>query len=88
MRRLLRITIVAGLALAAGTTSIVSSASRASAQSAGEHISGYEVGMQLRGDGSLAVNEQITYDFGPAAHHGIFRDLVERELYDAHHDRR
>ena len=86
--RLLRITMVAGLALAAGTTSIVGSASRASAQSAGEHISDYEVGMQLRGDGGLAVNEQITYDFGPAAHHGIFRDLVERELYDAHHDRR
>lgn len=88
MRRLLRITIVAGLALAAGATSIVGSASRASAQSAGEHISDYEVGMQLRGDGSLAVNEHITYDFGSAAHHGIFRDLVERETYDAHHDRR
>ena len=27
-------------------------------------------------------------DFGSTAHHGIFRDLVERETYDAHHDRR
>ncbi len=44
--------------------------------------------MQLGGDGGLVVNEQITYDFGAAAHHGIFRDLVERETYDAHHDRR
>ena len=88
MRRLLRITIVAGLALAAGTASIVASASRAPAQSAGEHITDYEVAMQLGGDGSLMVNEQITYDFGAAAHHGIFRDLVERETYDAHHNRR
>src|SRR5439155_1043450 len=39
-------------------------------------------------DGNLAVNEQIAYDFGAAAHHGIFRDLVEGETYDAHHDRR
>jgi hypothetical protein len=88
MRRLLRITIVAGLALVAGAASIVASASRAPAQSAGEHIADYEVAMQLGGDGGLVVNEQITYDFGAAAHHGIFRDLVERETYDAHHDRR
>ncbi|MDP9334893.1 MAG: DUF2207 domain-containing protein [Actinomycetota bacterium] len=88
MRRLLRIATVAGLALGAGATSIVALASRAPAQSVGEHIADYKVGMQLRADGILAVNEQITYDFGASSHHGIFRDLVESETYDAHHDRR
>ena len=39
-------------------------------------------------DGTLAVDEQITYDFGTASHHGIFRNVVESESYDAHHDRR
>src|SRR5439155_23418966 len=88
MTRLSRIATVAGLALATGATAIVALASRAPAQSAGEHIADYKVVMQLRADGNLAVNEQITFDFGAAAHHGIFRDLVESETYDAHHDRR
>src|SRR5437763_4657156 len=83
-----RIATAGGLALGAGATAIVALASRAPAQSAGEHIADYKVGMQLRADGNLAVDEQITYDFGSTAHHGIFRDLVERETYDAHHDRR
>jgi len=83
-----RIATATGLALGAGATAIVALASRAPAQSAGEHIADYKVGMQLRADGNLAVDEQITYDFGSTAHHGIFRDLVERETYDAHHDRR
>ena len=30
-------------------------------------------------DGTLAMHESITYDFGAVPHHGIFRDLVERE---------
>ena len=33
------------------------------------------------------MDEQITYDFGDTAHHGIFRNLVVSESYDAHHDR-
>jgi hypothetical protein len=88
MRRLLRIATVAGLALIAGSAAIVALASRAPAQSIGEHIVEFTVGMQLRADGTLAMNEQITYDFGASSHHGIFRDLVESETYDAHHDRR
>jgi hypothetical protein len=59
----------------------------AAAQAAGEYISQYRTTMQLRRDGTMHVEEEITYDFGVIAHHGIFRDLVERETYDAHHDR-
>ena len=43
--------------------------------------------MQLQKDGNLHMDEQITYDFGDTAHHGIFRDLVVSESYDAHNDR-
>jgi uncharacterized membrane protein YgcG len=88
MRRLLRIATVAVLALVAGSTWIVALASRVPAQSFSEHILDFTVGMQLRADGTLAMNEQITYDFGAASHHGIFRALVESETYDARHDRR
>ncbi len=88
MKRFPRVAMTGSLAFAAASALIVAPASHAPAQTAAEHIAGYTVEMQLRGDGGLAVNEQITYDFGAASHHGIFRDLVESETYDAHHDRR
>ncbi len=78
MRHLRRFGAFAGV-LAISATMLAGSAS---AQSAGEHIADYRVGMQLQRDGTLLMDEQITYDFGPTAHHGIFRDLVERETYD------
>jgi uncharacterized membrane protein YgcG len=74
--------------LAIGFLATIALAPRAPAQSVGEHIADYEVGMRLQRDGTLLMDEQITYDFGSASHHGIFRDIVERETYDAHHDRR
>jgi hypothetical protein len=81
LRRVLLV-IVFGALAAAG------SAGSAHAQTGGEHITSFNVIMTLRSDGALAVNEAISYDFGAVAHHGIFRDLVVRETYDAHHDRR
>ncbi len=83
MRHVLRTVAALGI----GLTAVVAGASAAPAQSVGEHISNYVVAMHLGADGSLQMDEQITYDFGSAAHHGIFRDIPERELYDAHHDR-
>ena len=88
MRRILAFAAVGGLASSAVLAGLVAIASPAPAQTAGEHIAGYTVAMQLARDGTLAVDERITYDFGAAPHHGIFRDLVESETYDAHHDRR
>ncbi|MCU1468643.1 MAG: hypothetical protein JWM72_4571 [Actinomycetia bacterium] len=77
----MRFVAVALVALGAGAGAFVALAAPAGAQSAGEHIADYQVGMQLQRDGTLLMNEQITYDFGPTPHHGIFRDLVEREAY-------
>jgi uncharacterized membrane protein YgcG len=57
------------------------------AQSTGEHIENYTVDMTIARDGTLAVNETIVYDFGVVPHHGIQRDLVRRETFDAKHDR-
>ena len=37
----------------------------------------------MQPDGTLRIHETIAYDFGVVPHHGIFRDLVERESYDA-----
>jgi hypothetical protein len=60
----------------------------ASAQVAGEHIAAYDVTIVIQPNGTLALTEAILYDFGDTAHHGIFRDLVEHETYNAHEDRR
>jgi uncharacterized membrane protein len=88
MRSLGRALAAAGIAVGVAATAIVVLAPSAPAQSVGEHISNYVVGMQLQKDGALNVDEQITYDFGATARHGIFRDLVESENYDAHNDRK
>lgn len=87
MRRLLRIATAVGLTLGIGATFIVASAGRAPAQVDTEHIVEYAVTMHLNVGGTLLIEEQITYDFGATPHHGIFRDLVESETYDAHNDR-
>ncbi len=84
MRRLVRVTV----ALAIGALSIAGIAAGASAQTTGERITDYRVEMQLQPSGTLTVVETIAYDFGSASRHGIYRDLVERETYDDHHDRK
>ncbi len=78
---------IVGLALGAAAVALIMVPTPASAQSVGEHIAEYDVAMTLAHDGTLAVTERIAYDFGAVARHGIFRDLVESETYDAHHDR-
>jgi uncharacterized membrane protein YgcG len=88
LRRIPRFVGAGLLVLGATVMPAVGRAPDAAAQSFGEHIADYTVAMILQRDGALLIDERITYDFGNAAHHGIFRDLVERENYDAHHDRR
>ncbi|HEV7526462.1 MAG TPA: DUF2207 domain-containing protein [Acidimicrobiia bacterium] len=76
-----------GLAIGAGAIAVLPLAGPAEAQTTGERIDVFNVAMQLERDGRLLVREEIRYDFGATAHHGIFRDLVERETYDSHNDR-
>jgi len=41
----------------------------------GERISAMWVGAEIGGDGDARIVEAIDWDFGPTAHHGIFRDV-------------
>ena len=60
----------------------------ATAQSGTERITDYAVDIRIEPDGTLAIEEKIVYDFGSSPHHGIRRDLVRKERFDDHHDRR
>lgn len=63
-------------------------AGEAGASDAGaERIRSYEVQLEVRSDGSLQVAEQIEYDFGGNARHGIERDIDTEQRYDGSRDR-
>jgi hypothetical protein len=73
---------LAAFALAAGPLQ----PAPASAQG-GEQILDYRVDLRIQRDGDLLVAERISYDFGAAERHGIFRDLPVRVRYDDDNDR-
>ena len=52
-----------------------------------EAITAYGVSLDLRADGSMRVEETITYDFAGNARHGIERKITTRQWYDGSHDR-
>ncbi len=54
----------------------------AAAQVGTEHIQSYNVAIAIQADGSLNVEERISYDFGFTPHHGIFRDIPVRFDYE------
>ncbi len=56
-------------------------AGRAAAQSGFEQVSDFDSAMTVNPHGWLDVTERITYDFGPNAHHGIFRYVPDRAPY-------
>lgn len=58
----------------------------AGAQS-GERITDYAVSVRIQPDGTVLFAEDITYDFGSAARHGITRDIPTRLRYDGRYDR-
>jgi hypothetical protein len=60
----------------------------ANAQLFGEHIASYRVVITIERDGTLQIRESIGYDFSVIPHHGILRDLVQREHFDGKHDRK
>jgi len=45
------------------------------AQSGGEEITEYKVRVEIQPDGTLLVTEDILYDFGENARHGIYREI-------------
>jgi uncharacterized membrane protein YgcG len=53
----------------------------------GERITSYDVTIQIQASGDLLIEERIAYDFGPTLHHGIYRDIPDRFLYDDRYDR-
>jgi uncharacterized membrane protein YgcG len=53
----------------------------------GERIEGYRVLVEVRADGTVVLAETIDYDFGRSQRHGIYRDVVVRQAFDADHDR-
>jgi len=59
----------------------------AHAQAADELIHDYQVLLDIQPDGELLVTETIDYDFGLTPHHGIFRDIPDRLVYDDRYDR-
>ena len=64
-----------------GALLVVPSTARADTPSAFEHVVTYDVAMNIESSGLLDVRETIVYDFGTLQHHGIFRDILERENY-------
>ena len=75
-----------GIALLVATAATVLGAA-APVLAQGEAIRSYDVDLRVQTDGSLLVVETIEYDFGGTPHHGIFRDIPDRLVYDAHTDR-
>lgn len=65
------------LAVAAVVASGVADA-RPAAAAPGERITSFSSDLVIERDGSLAVREQIIYDFGANQRHGIFRYLPDR----------
>jgi uncharacterized membrane protein YgcG len=66
---------------------VLASPGRASAQGSTERITGYDAQVTVRHDGSILVDEQITYDFGADQRHGIFRVIPVRFRYNGGYDR-
>jgi uncharacterized membrane protein YgcG len=77
---------VLGLVAAACFLLLLGPAGAAHANGA-ERITAYDVVLDIRPDGELAVTENITYDFGANRRHGIVRQIPVRFDYDDTHQR-
>jgi hypothetical protein len=75
------------IGMLAGTGLVGLLAGPALGQFGGEHITSYDVGITIERSGSILVIERIDYDFDGVSRHGIFRDILNRLLYDKRYDR-
>ncbi len=52
-----------------------------------EHVDALDVQVEIQGDGTVRFTETIRYDFGGLSRHGIYRDIVVRQPFDADNER-
>ena len=78
---------VACAALAIAVASALNAAAGVRAQAGGEQILRYDVVAAIQRDASILVTEQIVYDFGGQARHGIIRSIPVQYPYSASYDR-
>lgn len=84
-KALTRTAALVGIALFCGSAGVLAAPAASAADS--EHVSSYEVSIDVRADGTLRVTERIRYDFGSASRHGITRTIPVRTRYDEDRDR-
>jgi uncharacterized protein (TIGR04222 family) len=87
--RLLVAAVLLGLAAAGGTAGAGAGAGAAAGtrQSGIEHISAYDVTIEVESSGDLAITEVIDYDFAGSNRHGILRNIRVRLDYDDRNER-
>ncbi|GAA1571417.1 DUF2207 domain-containing protein [Kribbella sancticallisti] len=69
---------VAGLVLAGFATAAPASATPADV---GDIVTNFQIDYEVTTDGVLKVKETIAYHFGSSGRHGIYRNLITREVY-------
>jgi uncharacterized membrane protein YgcG len=74
--------------LAAVALAVLPALPAAASAGDGERITAYDVQLTPERDGSLQVQETITYLFGGDPRHGIDRDIDTEQPYDGSHHRR
>ncbi len=85
--RLLLSGLAVAAAMAAAIFAVIAAAPAASAQGGPEHITSYDTTFAIQPDGSVAVAEQIVYDFGGDQRHGIIREIPVKSRYNDSYDR-
>ena len=83
LRRLTTGVAAAGLAL----TGPLAGVAAAEEPADDEAVRSFTAAVDVAGDGSLQVREEIVYDFGSEGHHGLTRAIPVRAPHDSSHDR-
>jgi uncharacterized membrane protein YgcG len=71
----------AGLILAGFATAAPASAGSTGTADFGDVVTSMQIDYTVNSDGVLGVKETIAYHFGSTGRHGIFRNLITREVY-------
>jgi hypothetical protein len=85
--RLLRRPLAAFAVLLASIAVLLGGSAGPALAQSGEQIQDYDVTITVERDGTMRIDELITYDFGPNERRGILRDLVVREAFDTTYER-
>lgn len=71
----------AGLFLAGVASAAPATAAGTSAAGVGDIVTNMQIDYNVTADGVLQVTEKIDYSFGSLGRHGIYRNLITREVY-------